>query len=69
MALAKAYTGIAIFEGSPIGIDYRNVDWVARDLGDEGAVLFFRQYRPDCGTFVDLRLLRRVNRDVRCSAT
>jgi hypothetical protein len=49
-ALAKAYTGTAIFEGAPIGIYYRNVDWVARDLGEEGAVLLARRYRPDAPT-------------------
>ena len=50
IALGRAYNGVAIIEQSPIGIYYRNVDWVSADLGDEGAVRFVRQIRPDAST-------------------
>lgn len=46
-AFARAYNGIPLLEESPIGLYYRNIDWIALDMGEEGAVLFIRQVRPD----------------------
>lgn len=50
VALAKAYRGNPILEWSPIGVYFRNVDWISSDLGEKGAALFLRQLRPEKST-------------------
>lgn len=46
-ALASRYDGTPIYEGSAIGIYFPKVDWVAHDLGLEGARSLLRKRRPN----------------------
>ncbi len=45
--LASRYTGVPIFESSAIGIYYKNIDFVARDVGVEGAKSMLQRLRPE----------------------
>jgi len=47
LELARAYRGVPVLEWSAFGIYFRNIDWVAVDMGRQAGIEFVQEHRPE----------------------
>ena len=47
LELARAYRGVPVLEWSAFGIYFRNIDWVAVDMGRQAGIELVQEHRPE----------------------